>query len=202
MIRASGARHPGRHGADRSTRSSGRPLLVLQGAVVLLATVAVTAPPAHVQTLDDDPFTSHVLGEWQGEGAYEGDPLTLGRSWSRVLQGRFLRADMTVTMANGSSFEALMYWQVLEPGVYDVLWMDGLGRRQTLRATRDPGTGLVRTTYLDELAEGGPEWRTWEFEPLGPGGYVERLYRASPLGRELLATSRFERREARSGATR
>ena len=73
--------------------------------------------------------------------------------------------------------------------------MDGTGRRQSLRATRDPDSGLVSTTYLDELAEHGPEWRTWEFESLGPNSYVERLFKVVADRRELLTVFLFDRRQ-------
>jgi hypothetical protein len=112
---------------------------------LVLASLALgawgSAPfPAAAQALSRDPFVAEVAGEWQGHGEYEGNPLTLTRSWTIELGGQFLRADMRVGMSNGSSFGALMYWRHVSPGVYDVVWMDGIGRQQSLRATRDPST--------------------------------------------------------------
>ena len=145
------------------------------------------------QGLVTDPFVTQVVGEWQGRGEYDGNSLKLTRSWTLELQDQFLRAEMRVGMPNGFSFGALMYWSWVAPDVYEIVWMDGLGRRQALRATRDPDSGLVSTTYLDELAEDGPEWRTWEFESLGPNAYVERLFKVVTEGRELLTTFSFDR---------
>ncbi len=165
-------------------------------ATALLGVVALTmasGSEAVAQGLSDDPFTRQVVGEWQGRGEYDGNTLTLSRSWTLELQGRFLRADMRVGMPNGSSFGALLYWRLLDADLYDVRWMDGTGRSQALRVTRDPETGIVSTTFLDELAEDGPEWRTWEFESRGRDSYVERLYRELPDGRQLLTVFTFDR---------
>lgn len=151
------------------------------------------ASPASGQDLSGDPFVDQVVGEWQGHGEFDGNHLELTRSWTLALQGQFLRVDMRVAMPNGSSFSGLMYWRQAGDGVYDIHWMDASGRSQDLRGTRDPGAGLVTTTFLDELAENGPEWRTWEFEPRGGDAYVERLYRESADGRELLAEFFFAR---------
>ncbi len=145
------------------------------------------------QGLGNDAFANQLIGEWEGSGEYDGNRLTLNRTWTLELRGHFVRADLQVTMANGSSFGALMYWRAVSAGVYDVLWMDGLGRSQSLRATRDPDSGVVSSTYLDEFAEDGPEWRIWEFEPRGASRYVERLFRLLPGGREVLAVFSFER---------
>lgn len=161
-----------------------------------LGLLSSSASAAGAQGLSADPFVARVIGDWQGRGEYDGNALTLTRSWTLELQGRFLRADMRVGMPNGFSFGALMYWNWVAPDVYEVVWMDGMGRRQALRATRDPDSGLVSTTYLDELAEEGPEWRTWEFESLGPDSYVERLFKVVAEGRELLTVFSFDRSPA------
>jgi len=96
-------------------------------------------------------------------------------------------------MPNGASFGALTYWKAEVGGEYRVTWMDGTGRMQTLEAFRDPATGLVSATYLDELAENGPEWRRWEFEVAGEDFYLERLF-ARPNGSwELLTEWSFRR---------
>ena len=107
------------------------------------------------------------------------------------MSDRFLRADMRVEMPNGFTFGATMFWRPTAEGVYDVVWLDGMGRCQDLRATRDPASGRVSSTYLDELAEDGPEWRTWEFESLGPDAYVERIFRVGPDGRQELTAFSF-----------
>ena len=121
--------------------------------------------------------------------------LTLGRSWTLELGNQFLKADMRVGMPNGASFGALQYWQKSAEDVYSVVWMDGLGRSQRLEVTRDPASGILSTTYLDELAEGGPEWRTWEFEAFGADSYQERLYEVGPQGRTLVTVFSFEREQ-------
>jgi hypothetical protein len=152
---------------------------------------------AAAQDLTADPFVAEVIGEWEGEGEYDGNRLSLTRSWTLELGDRFLRADMRVGMPNGASFGALMYFRSAGAGVYDIIWMDGLGRRQSLRATRDPESGIVSTSYLDDLAEGGPEWRTWELEATGVDSYVERLYQETAEGRVLLTVFSFERARGR-----
>ncbi len=164
-------------------------------AALSLGLLSCVTQGAKAQGLSADPFVAQVAGEWLGRGEYDGNALTLTRSWTLELQGQFLRADMRVGMPNGFSFGALMYWSWVAPNVYEIVWMDGTGRRQSLRATRDPDSGLVSTTYLDELAEDGPEWRTWEFESLGPNSYVERLFKVVAEGRELLTVFSFDRDE-------
>ena len=100
-------------------------------------------------------------------------------------------------MPNGLSFGAVMYWELVATNLYHVLWMDGTGRQQELRATRDSVSGVVSATFLDEFAEGGPEWRTWEFESLGLDAYVERLYKVDTDGREELTVFSFTREDGR-----
>ncbi|MDH3222757.1 MAG: hypothetical protein OEO23_03505 [Gemmatimonadota bacterium] len=153
------------------------------------------ASGAASQGLGDDAFANQVIGEWLGSGEYDGNRLTVTRTWTLELGDHFIRADLRVAMPNGRSFGALMYWRAVSTGVYDVVWMDGLGRSQPMRATRDPDSGVVSATYLDEFAEDGPEWRTWEFESIGPARYEERLYRLLPDGRELLTRFSLERVE-------
>ncbi|MDH3206026.1 MAG: hypothetical protein OEO79_05405 [Gemmatimonadota bacterium] len=160
-------------------------------AMVLL--IMLTPTGAVGQSMADDPFAAQVVGTWEGRGDYQGNPLSLTRSWTTELLDQFLRADMRVEMANGFTFGAFMYWRVVADGLYEVIWMDGQGRSQRLQATRDPDSGVVSSTFLDELAEGGSEWRTWEFAATGPDAYVERLYEATAEGRELLAVFTFRR---------
>jgi len=148
------------------------------------------------QDLDRDAFAVHVLGEWTGTGVYDGNTLSLTRVWTLELGARFLRADMRVAMPDGASFGAVMYWKTADNGVYEVVWMDGTGRRQELHAVRDADTGLVWSNYLDQLAEDGPEWRRWEFLGTGPESYVERLFAQSPSGWALLTEFSFERRSS------
>jgi hypothetical protein len=153
---------------------------------------------AHASDLGAQPLTTDTLvaslrGDWQGSGLYEGNTLRLTRKWTLDLGDQFLRADMSVSMPNGASFAAVMYWKFLDQNVYEIVWMDGIGRRQVLRATRDPVSGVVSTTFLDELTGSDPEWRTWEFELLGPNSYVERLYRIGADGREELTVFSFAR---------
>jgi hypothetical protein len=166
----------------------GRLRLALLTALSLIATRHAVA-----QNLAEDPFVRGILGERQGSGEYDGNMLMLTRTWTLELQDQFVQADMRVDMPSGFSFSALMYWRRASAGLYDVVWMDGLGRSQALRATRDPSNGIVSATYLDELAEEGPEWRTWEFESTGSKTYVERPYRVLPGGRELLTVFSFDR---------
>ena len=163
---------------------------------LLLAVGARATGPLAAQAPVADllPWSEVIMGTWAGTGDYEGSTLRLERTWTSELGGAFLRADMQVTMAGGGSFGALMYWRIAENGAYEVIWMDGLGRMQRLKATRDPASGVVATTYLDELTGDGAEWRTWEFEIQGPDAYVERLYRQMGDDRELLTTFRFSRR--------
>lgn len=162
-------------------------------ALCVLVFASASIESASAQGLATDPFASHLTGEWMGRGVYEGNELSLTRSWTLELGGQFLRADMGVTMPNGASFGGLTYWKMTDAGGYEVAWLDGMGRMQTLRANRDPESGLVSTDFLDELAEGGPESRRWEFESTGPDSYVERLFRRSGDDLELLTEWRFER---------
>lgn len=157
------------------------------------------ATPNHTkaQEPNTDTFVDQLLGEWHGSGEYQGNTLTLTRSWELVLRERFLRADMKVSMPNGFTFGALMYWKLTDGNVYDIVWMDGTGRQQVLRGTHDAVSGSVSATYLDEYAENGPEWRTWEFRMTGPDSYVERLYKLGTEGREELTVFRFTRSEDR-----
>ncbi len=174
------ATHPGVLGA-----------LVAMGAALTPSFAVESA----AQGLSGDAFVSQVVGEWTGRGEYQGNALTLSRSWTLELGNQFLRADMRVGMPNGASFGAVQYWQKTAQGVYSVVWMDGLGRSQRLEVTRDPDSGIVSTTYLDAFAEGGPEWRTWEFEASGADSYQERLYGAGSQGRTLLTVFSFEREQ-------
>ena len=152
-------------------------------------------PPIGIsaQDLADDVFAKSMQGRWAGSGVYDGNHLTLARDWTLELQGQFLRADMRVEMPSGAEFGALMYWHKTSPETYRVRWMDGLGRDQLLHVTAGAEPGVYATIYLDTLAEGGPEWRAWEFETLGPDRYVERLYRVLPARRELLTEFLFDR---------
>lgn len=158
-----------------------------------LAVVAWSATPVYGQQLSNDPLVTHLMGEWQGEGVYQGNRLGLSRNWSLELGEQFLRGDMRVSMADGSTFGALVFWKIASPGTYELLWLDGTGRMQRLDATRDPTTGVVSTTYLDRQAEGGPQWRKWEFLANGPDSYSERVLGESSDGWELLTEFSFRR---------
>ena len=46
------------------------------------------------------------------------------------------------------SFGALTFWKVVEDGLFEVMWLDGTGRMQSLDATRDAETGAVRTIFV------------------------------------------------------
>lgn len=120
--------------------------------MLVLACASASVESGAAQALEADAFATHVLGDWTGRGIYDGNELSLTRSWTLELGGRFLRADMAVSMPNGASFGALTYWKMLDAGRYEVTWLDGMGRTQTLHADRDPRSGLVSTEFLDELA--------------------------------------------------
>ncbi len=176
-------------GVSRLSWKSG---LVL--AVVALA-LGVSPRPAATQSLTSDALASHLLGEWRGTGIYDGNELALTRSWTLELGGAFLQAEMGVSMPNGATFGAVTYWKPTGPGEYEVVWLDGMGRMQTLHMVRDPDSGLVSSDYVDELAEGGPEDRRWEYEPMGADAYVERLFRRAGDEWELLTEWAFSRVE-------
>ncbi len=158
-----------------------------------LGVVAGTYEPARGQGLRLDRFAADLLGEWRGEGIYDGNRLALKRLWTLELGEQFLKADMRVSMPNGAAFGAYTYWKTAGDGVYEVVWMDGTGRAQTLHAIRDPGSGVVSANFFDELAEGGPGWRRWEFEASGPDSYLERLFAQTDAGWELQTEFAFER---------
>ena len=161
-----------------------------------VTTLCLAAPVgAAAQTTAEGGIVETLLGRWTGSGVYDGNELNLTRRWTLELRDQFVRADMRVQMPNGSSFGALMYWQPVDAGIYDVQWMDGVGRNQKLRVSARPDSRAYSTIYLDLFAEAGPEWREWEFEAMDPGRYVERLYRIRPDGRELLTEFSFERIE-------
>jgi hypothetical protein len=145
------------------------------GTLADLSALIAGAPLQGQSSLEVDPFASHLVGEWIGEGVYEGNRLELARTWTLELGSVFLRADMTVSMPNGSSFGALMFWKSDEVGSYQVIWLDGIGRMQQLEAGAVPGSSIVRSEFVDDLAEGGPETRRWEYQRAGPDSYVERL---------------------------
>lgn len=161
--------------------------------MLILACSLALVGSASAQGLAGDPFASHVRGEWIGHGVYDGNELSLTRSWTLELGGQFLRADMAVSMPNGASFGGLTYWKMSQAGGYEVVWLDGTGRMQTLHAVRDPESGLVSSDFVDDLAEDGPESRRWEFERTGLDSYVERLFRKRGDGWALLTEWRFER---------
>lgn len=158
-----------------------------------LGCALVTPLTGQSTVLEADPFAVHLLGEWSGSGEYDGNRLDLTRSWALDLGGRFLRADMSVEMPDGVPFGALMFWKSSAAGRYEVTWMDGIGRMQSLEARVDAESGLVAAEYLDDLAEEGPERRRWEYERTGPDSYVERLFRMVGDEGELLAEWTFAR---------
>jgi len=145
------------------------------------------------QDMEADPFAASLIGEWSGQGLYQGNELALARTWSLELGGQFLKGDMAVSMPNGASFGALTYWIKTGPETYVVTWMDGTGRMQRLEALLDPASGVVTSEYTDEQAENGPEERRWEFAIDDPDAYAERLFRQTADGWELLAEWTFER---------
>ena len=167
-------------------------------AAALALSCLAAAMPAAAQDLRDDPFASHVTGEWTGIGIYDGNELSLTRSWTLELGDQFLRADMGVSMPNGATFGALTYWKATGEGSYEVIWMDATGRMQPFAATRDPASGVVRSDFVDALAEGGAEPRRWEFEATGQDAYVERLFRRNGNSLELLTEWTFKRADPRS----
>ena len=165
----------------------------LRALACVLACLSASTRSGFAQGMDSDPFASQVTGEWIGRGVYDGNELSLTRSWTIELSGQFLRAGMAVSMPNDASFGGLTYWKVLEVGTYEVVWLDGMGRMQTLHAVRNPESGLVSADFVDELAVDGPESRRWEFESRGQNSYAERLFRRRGDGWELLTEWTFER---------
>lgn len=158
-----------------------------------LALLILAVPaPGSAQGLDGDPFATRLVGDWQGRGIYQGNELSVTRTWSLELGGVFLRVDMAVSMPNGASFGALTYWRASGDAEYDVVWLDGIGRMQMLHAVRDR-TGSVSTEFVDPYTEGGPQERRWVFEATGPDGYVERLFARTGDGWELLTEWTFRR---------
>ncbi len=149
---------------------------------------------ANAQGFADSTLAHQLLGSWEGSGQFDGNRLSLTRAWTLELGGQFLKADMLVTMPNGATFGALMYWKVVGEGEFEVIWMDGIGRIQKLRAVRDVTSGKVFSDFVDPLTETGSESRRWEFESHGADSYVERLYRFSGPSPELLAEWVFRRR--------
>ncbi len=108
----------------------------------LVALLLIIAAPAFSQDTPP-PFARALLGDWEGSGEYEGGELQLSRSWTLELRDRFLRADMHVSMANGATFGALMYWKPTTPGSYQVVWLDGAGRMQLLDAAWDEASATM-----------------------------------------------------------
>lgn len=64
---------------------------------------------------------------------------------------------------------------------------------QRLRAETEPQSPVVRSEYIDDLAEGGPETRRWEYQRTDLDSYVERLFRLSEGEWELLTEWMFNR---------
>lgn len=122
-------------------------------AVGLLALLTGVTEPTSAQGLPADPFATHLLGYWEGEGEYEGSRLQLTRTWTLELRDQFFRADMQVTMANEGSFGALTFWKQVGDRISDILWMDGTGRMQRLQALR-VRVGGNPETHLHETVQG------------------------------------------------
>ena len=158
-----------------------------------LMALSALATPISGQTLESDALASHLVGAWSGSGLYDGNRLELTRVWSLELGGQFLRGDMGVSMPNGATFGALMYWKSIGDGRFEIVWMDGIGRMQSLSAVVDTASGVVSTEYVDEFAENGPEERRWEYQRSGPDEYIERLYRKVADDWELLTEWTFNR---------
>jgi len=163
----------------------------LPGLIVMSA--LATPTPGHAQAHESDALVSHLVGAWSGSGVYDGNRLELTRVWSLELGGEFLRADMGVSMPNGATFGALMYWKSAGDGRFEIVWMDGIGRMQSLSALTDAASGVVSTEYVDEFAEDGPEVRRWEYQRSGPDAYIERLNRKVGSEWELLTEWTFRR---------
>ena len=161
--------------------------------VLILLVGAVSPVRGQAPGLDGDEFASHLVGNWSGSGLYDGNRLELTRSWSLELGSKFLKADMAVSMPNGASFGALMYWKSAGQGSYEVIWLDGTGRMQRLQAESDAQSSVVRAEYVDEFTERGPETRRWEYVRTGPDSYVERLLRLSDGEWALLTEWTFSR---------
>ena len=159
--------------------------------------VALLVPlGAASQSTATDSVLTPLLGDWRGEGTYEGDRLSLTRGWTAELGGTFVKADMQVTMASGARFGAIMFWKVVGDGAYRAIWMDGTGRVQELDLALTPGVG-VRAEYLDRGTGSTPEWRRWEFDTTGPDTYVERLFAYREGRWDPLASFSFERVSSR-----
>ena len=90
-------------------------------AVVLSSLCASHAAPLAAQSMAEDKLANHLVGEWEGQGNYEGNTLYVTRAWTLELWNGFMRGDMRVTMDSGSSFAALTYWKPTGAGEYTVV---------------------------------------------------------------------------------
>ena len=161
--------------------------------LLLAALLIGTSHQAAAQGMAEDDFARHLVGEWEGQGEYQGNTLSVTRAWTLELWDNFMKGDMRVTMASGSSFAALTYWKPSGEGQYTVAWMDASGRFQVLEATKDPETSAVMSEYLDEQVEGGPQVRRWEFRPTGHNTYSEFVYAKDGDEWMLLTEWQFKR---------
>ena len=170
--------------------------------VLLLSTLVLGAWPMALQTAmaaqtaKDDPLAEFFVGQWAGQGVYDGNVLQLSRVWSLDLNGQFLVGDMGVEMPNGASFRSLSYWKPEGDGVYSVVMLDEIGRVANRQALRESGTGDVVMHMVDDLADDGPAWRRTVYRFTGRDTYEELLYGVTPDGWTRLARFAFTRSRA------
>jgi hypothetical protein len=85
--------------------------LIRWSPALTVSLMVMSSGVASAQDTRPGPFEGALVGEWEGEGVYEGNRLSLTRSWTVELGGHLLKADMRVAMPNGASFGALTYWK-------------------------------------------------------------------------------------------
>lgn len=146
---------------------------------MLWALVATLAFPAVVVGQDGPDVLSALEGRWSGDGTLMGRSARFEMTWTRVLNGRFLRLEFRNAFADVDPVQT-----VLEADAYYRLggaeltgsWMDTRGVILSLRATVGDselvtdwtGSESGRTTYrvidsntveVVDLVRSGDEWR-------------------------------------------
>lgn len=163
--------------------------------ILLIPVLLLAAIPnaGRAQTLADDAFAQKLLGNWTGEGSYDGNILELRREWTLELGDHFLRADMRVLMPNGVTFRSLSYWKKAAENEFEITRMDETGRSRSMSATRNPENGDVALEFVDDFAEGGPARRRSIYRFVDDDHYVEQLLGESSEGWQRIAEFSFRR---------
>lgn len=146
-------------------------------------------------SLLESPFTKQIVGEWVGTGEYDGNAMTLERSWTPDLADHFLRADMRVVMSNGAMFRSLSFWQVSTAGKFRITWMDETGKTQQYEGLWDEEANGLTVQYLDSGPDGSSGWRRLVFRFTGPGSYDELILDESDGDWKQVAEFNFRRSE-------